>query len=427
MGITPARRARTWLAVYVTFFLLISGLGSAPAALADDAFAPVPVAVSTTPTSIGAGGHAQSRITLKASAPIADVYVAFRNTATGTVHREVTQGSYNPTDSTYTFEVFFAPGAAPGSYRAQYVEIQTEAGHVIVYWRDGSLNYNPDNLPSSGTAAVPLDTLDFNYSSTVSLDRPHTSGFYRDNYWDPFTMSLLIRDSWGRLGLFPTGGNGTCKQAYEVGSGWNIFNTMIAAGDFNNDGENDVIARDAAGSLFLYPGTWYGGWNPRQQIGWGWGIFNSIFAAGDFNGDGNNDLLARKTNGELVLYPGNGYGGFLGASTVGWRWNGMTAIFSPGDFDGDRKPDVLARNTAGNLVFYGGNGSGGWTTSRVIGQGWNAITKLGGVGDFDGDGVNDVWGIDTAGQMRMYYGNNAGGWKGSGVVGWGWGSFTAVF
>lgn len=427
MGITPLRRARTWLAAFASSIVLVGGLGFAPAAHADDTFAPVPVAVSTTPDSIAAGGQATSRVTVQASGPITDVYVLFRNTATGKLHTQMTQGSYSAADSTYTFDVFFAQGTPPGTYLAQYMQIQTAAGQELGYWRDGSLIHNPGNLPASGTAAVSLEPLDFNYVTPVDIDRPHTSGFYRAEYWDPYTMSLFIRDSWGRLGLFPTGGNGTWQQAYEVGSGWNIFNTMFSAGDFNNDGENDVIARDNAGSLFLYPSNGGGGWHARQQIGWGWGIFSSIFAAGDFSGDGNNDLLARKSSGELVLYPGNGHGGFLAASTVGWGWNGMTSAFSPGDFNGDHKPDVLARDAAGNLRFYGGNGHGGWTTSSVIGQGWNAITKLGGAGDFDGDGANDVWGIDTSGQMRMYYGNGSGGWKTSAVVGWGWGDFNAVF
>ena len=427
MGITPLRRVRSWLAMMTGSIVLVGGLGLAPAAQADDTFAPVPVAVSTTPDSIAAGGQATSRITVQASGPINDVYVLFRNTATGKLHTQMTQGSYSAADSTYSFDVFFAQGTSPGTYVAQYLQILTAAGQELGYWRDGSLIHNPGNLPGSGTAAVALDALDFNYVTPVDIDRPHTSGSYRTEYWDAYTMSLFIRDSSGRLGLFPTGGNGTWKQAYEVGSGWNIFNLMFSAGDFNNDGENDVIARDNAGSLFLYPADGQGGWYPRQQIGWGWGIFSSIFPAADFSGDGNNDLLARKPSGELVLYPGNGYGGFLGASTVGWGWNGMTSVFSPGDFNGDHKPDVLARDTAGNLRFYGGNGYGGWTTSGVIGQGWNAITKLGGAGDFDGDGANDVWGIDTSGQMRMYYGNGSGGWKTSAVVGWGWGGFNAVF
>ncbi|WP_159708223.1 VCBS repeat-containing protein [Arthrobacter sp. 18067] len=424
MGSTPLRRARTWLAAFASGIVLITGLGYAPAAHADDFFAPVPVAVSTTPNSFEAGGHATSRITFQATSPIADVYVAFRHAATNTVHRQLTQGSYNASDSTYSFDVFSEQQTPSGAYLAQYVEIHTTAGNVVVYWRDGSLIENQGNLAIPGVDAVRLDAMDFTYSTP--LDRPHTTGFYRE-YWDPYTMNLMVRDSLGRLGMYTTGGNGTWTGAYEVGSGWNIFNVMLAAGDFNNDGENDVIARDASGALFLYPGDWHGGWYPRQQIGWGWGIFTTIIAADDFSGDGNNDLLARKPSGELVLYPGNGQGGFFAASTVGWGWNGMTSIFSPGDFDGDHKPDILARDTAGNLRFYGGNGRGGWTTSSVIGQGWNAITKLGGAGDFNGDGANDVWGIDTSGQMRMYYGNGSGGWKTSGVVGWGWGGFNAVF
>lgn len=147
MGSIPLRRVRSWLAAFVGSVILVGGLGLAPAAHADDTFAPVPVAVSTTPDAIGSGGQATSRVTFQASGPITDVYVLFRNTATGKLHTTMTQGSYSAADSTYSFDVFFAQGTPPGTYLAQYMQIQTAAGHELGYWRDGSLIHNPATSP----------------------------------------------------------------------------------------------------------------------------------------------------------------------------------------------------------------------------------------------------------------------------------------
>jgi hypothetical protein len=260
------------------------------------------------------------------------------------------------------------------------------------------------------------------YSRTVARNKSHTSGFDAGT-----SLDLFARNTAADLLLYPTDGAGHWQTAKTIGFGWNGFDLMFNAGDFNSDGFNDVVARDNAGTLFLYPGNGTGGWLPRKEIGWGWDVFDSVIAAGDFSGDGNNDLLARTPSGTLLLYPGNGVGGFRSPGAVGQGWDALSQLLSPGDFDGDGNPDVMGRDGAGNLRLYGGNGNGGWTTARSVGTGWNVMSRIGGGGDFNGDGFNDVWAIDAAGQLNMYYGNGSGGWQGAGVVGWGWGGFTAVF
>ncbi|WP_405473617.1 FG-GAP-like repeat-containing protein [Paenarthrobacter ilicis] len=260
------------------------------------------------------------------------------------------------------------------------------------------------------------------FSQSVVRNKAHTAGFDAGT-----SLDLFARNASANLLLYPTDGAGRWQAARTIGYGWDVFDLVISAGDFNGDGFNDVVARDDAGTLYLYPGNGTGGWLPRKEIGWGWDVFDSIVAAGDFSGDGNNDLLARTPAGALVLYPGNGVGGFKAPGAVGQGWEALNNIFSPGDFDGDGNPDVMGRDAAGNLRLYGGNGQGGWTTAAGIGTGWNVMSRIGGSGDFNGDGFNDVFAIDAAGQLTMYYGNGAGGWKGASVVGWGWGGFTAVF
>ncbi|MEV7607379.1 FG-GAP-like repeat-containing protein [Paenarthrobacter sp. NPDC089322] len=260
------------------------------------------------------------------------------------------------------------------------------------------------------------------YSRTVVRNKSHTAGFDAGT-----SLDLFARNASANLLLYATDGAGRWQTPRTIGYGWDVFDVVFNAGDFDGDGFNDVVGRDAAGTLFLYPGNGTGGWLPRKEIGWGWDIFDSVFPVGDFSGDGNNDLLAIAPSGALVLYPGNGSGGFRSPGAVGQGWDVLNQVFSPGDFDGDGNPDVMGRDGAGNLRLYGGNGNGGWTTARSIGTGWNVMSRIGGTGDFNGDGFNDVWAIDSAAQLNMYYGAGNGGWKGAGVVGWGWGGFTAVF
>jgi hypothetical protein len=251
------------------------------------------------------------------------------------------------------------------------------------------------------------------------------------------TADVFARTARGDLMLYPGDGRGGWLPSRTIGTGWNTFDTVLAPGNFGG-GITDVIARDTAGRLFLYPGDGQGGWQMpyfggdgrvNWQIGHGWDVFDTIVPAGDFNGDGTNDLLARTRVGELMLYPGNGTMGFQPARTVGWGWGSLDQLIAPGDVDGDGTNDVLARDASGALRLYAGDGKGGFApgTGAAIGWGWGGMARIGSAGDFNSDGEPDVFGVDAVGRFTMYYGNGAAGWKGAATIGWGWGGFSVVF
>ncbi|MGL3149812.1 FG-GAP repeat domain-containing protein [Microbacterium sp. A82] len=198
---------------------------------------------------------------------------------------------------------------------------------------------------------------DFNGDGIVDLARVDGSGNFR-----------LLRGKWG----------GTFQQSIVIGQGWSSM-TIIAAGiDYDGDHHPDVLAKAKNGDLLLYRGNGSGGWiGGSTKIGHDWSKINAGFYAGDFNGDGNGDVIARATDGTLWIYPTNGAGGWGAARQIGHGWSNMTGIFSPGDFDGDGKVDVLARTKDGLLYLYRGNGSGGWLSSAQIGNGWNGIRSMG--------------------------------------------------
>jgi hypothetical protein len=51
---------------------------------------------------------------------------------------------------------------------------------------------------------------------------------------------------------------------------------MVGPGDFNGDGNVDILSRDAGGALWLYPGNGSGGWLPRTLVGSGWNVMTMI-------------------------------------------------------------------------------------------------------------------------------------------------------
>lgn len=72
--------------------------------------------------------------------------------------------------------------------------------------------------------------------------------------------------------------------------------------------------------MWMYPGTGDGRLGTSRRIGTGWNIFNSIVGAGTLNGDTFPDLVARKPDGSLWAYSGTGMqpsSGYLGRSYAG--------------------------------------------------------------------------------------------------------------
>ncbi len=155
-----------------------------------------------------------------------------------------------------------------------------------------------------------------------------------------------------------------------------------------------MLWRDSSGALTNWLGTANGGFtnnwgNSGTNVPTDW----SVVGTGDFNGDGNSDILWRSSEGVVTNWLGNDAGGF----STNWTYANLGVplewqIVGVGDFNGDSMSDVMWQHDSGVLVNWLGNSNGGFAAN------WdNAPTGVGApwvvaaTGDYNGDGRDDLF------------------------------------
>ncbi|MGW6003837.1 SpoIID/LytB domain-containing protein [Oerskovia enterophila] len=215
---------------------------------------------------------------------------------------------------------------------------------------------------------------------------------------------------------------------------WTTSGAAQASGsiatDVDGDGTSDLFGRQlATGALMFYAGRPDGTYTSPRTVGTGWEMHDWIVAAGDVTGDGVPDLYAREAaTGTLWLYPLRRDGSATGRVAVGTGWQTLDLIVAPGDVTGDGVPDLYGRDAvSGNLVLYTGQLGGGFTSREVVNAGWHGLDSLVGVGDRTGDGVPDLVGRDRAsGALLLYTVNPGGSIAYATRINSGWNSFDAL-
>ncbi|MER7810895.1 FG-GAP-like repeat-containing protein [Streptomyces sp900116325] len=206
-----------------------------------------------------------------------------------------------------------------------------------------------------------------------------------------FTLLVAAVTTGVVLGLFP--GAGTAEAAtstfapkvdYPTGTGPN----SVAVGDFNGDGDLDLVTANTAAntvSVLLSNGAgtfaaktdYATGTNPRSV------------AVGDFNGDGRLDLVTANASGtDTVSVLLNNGDGTFGAKADYPTGSGTTSV-AVGDFNGDGRLDLVTANFFGSTVSVLLNNGGGTFAPKAdvpTGTGPNSVA----VGDFNGDGDLDL-------------------------------------
>jgi hypothetical protein len=321
-------------------------------------------------------------------------------------------GPSNPTlDSTPTFN--FSSSEAGATFECQLLPTNSAwagcaTGMTYDAQANGIYTFNVRSTDTAGNVSAPAS-----YVWRIGSGAPAsaTSDEQKDMNGDG-NPDLVSRSSDGKLWLYPGNGSGRLGTRINIGSsGWNAMSAITTPGDFNSDGDSDIIARGTDGVLWLYPGAGNGGLLARQQIGTGWNSMSSFVAPGDFNGDTRVDLLARDSAGALWLYPGNGSGRFGTRIVAGASgWNAMSQLAGVGTFDAGSTTDLVARDSSGRLWLYPGNGTGKFGARKLLGSsGWTAMSGLNGPGAFDSGASMDLVARDSKGTLWLYPGNGNGG------------------
>lgn len=184
--------------------------------------------------------------------------------------------------------------------------------------------------------------------------------------------------------------------------------TMQASGDFNADGNSDIVWQNTVTGdrsiWFMSNTTWGGSYALLPSVALAW----SIAGAGDFNADGKPDLVWQNTTtGDRSIWFMNGStwdGTFAMLPSVDPNWR----IAAVADMNADNKPDLIWQNiVTGQRSIWFMNGStwgGSYALLPTVATSW----RIAGAADFDGDTKPDlVWQNLTTGQRSIWIMNGA--------------------
>ena len=179
---------------------------------------------------------------------------------------------------------------------------------------------------------------------------------------------------------------------------------FVATGDFDGDGQGDMLFRDAAtGALRVQVmrGTSVASTDTLVEsspLDW------NIVGTGDFDDDGVSDLLWQNpTTGDVGIWQLNGTTSVRTFDTIAKAVPLEWSIFGAADFDGDGRSDILWRDQrtgdVGIWTMRGGSVTRYETIARAVPLSWS----IAGTGDFDGDGKSDIlWRDSASGDVGLW-------------------------
>ncbi len=226
-------------------------------------------------------------------------------------------------------------------------------------------------------------------------------------------------------------GNGQLGTPTKQGSGYTVSNTNVdvLVGDFNGDNYDDLALVNQYGGVWQGLNNGAGSipnptYYPVNGFPYAPPVVHNpasgnVIAVGDFNGDGRDDLLRfDSTNASFMVARGKAAGGFENATawsgTTGFRYNWSNYAFVVGDFNADGRDDVcqitefydaytvLSTGTFFNPPAYWG--APGFRMEPNTGNGWWVLA-----GDVNGDAADDLIQINEFGEAWVAASNSLNG------------------
>jgi hypothetical protein len=215
-------------------------------------------------------------------------------------------------------------------------------------------------------------------------------------------LIVVCCESAGRLQLLEYSATGLAELP-DIDTG--ISFELVVALDANNDGRTDLVASSwSPGLLYLYTASSTGGFVRSEITGWD-STYSSGITSGDFDGDGNVDLLVTSNVTNLAVFMGSSGGSFTLGQELAVDKPRAPAVV---DLNGDGALD-LAIPSVGNdrLETWLGLGDGTFTFHTSVPLPGHPHEAS--LADFDGDGHDDVTVVlDNTGTLIVRFGDGTG-------------------
>ncbi|CAF0853554.1 unnamed protein product [Adineta steineri] len=216
-------------------------------------------------------------------------------------------------------------------------------------------------------------------------------------------LDVVVANYWDfNIGIFLGYGNGTfsTQQIYPTG---NLSRPRsVAIGDFNNDSRLDIAVAN------------YGGYNVGVFLGYGNGAFADQISylapigtgpyditIGDLNNDDHQDIIITLLTGQSILiFFGYGNGTFVQGNTYSTGSGSQPLSITVGDVNNDNQLDIVVANCLTDNVFiFFGEGGGTFPVQRTYSTGNNSCPSWIVLDDINNDSIPDIVVADNGTNM----------------------------
>jgi len=244
-----------------------------------------------------------------------------------------------------------AIGDVNGDGKPDVVETNENFGAIIF------LNQGGGVFAESGTVnGVPMGSTDNLVLADINNDKK---------------LDIILVDGGGNVFTFYGKGTGVFSNGPSYPLQTPLFggNYSVAVGDFNGDGNLDLLDTDGEATSTVSLGRGDGTFQTNQLYAYNSSLVANNIVTADFNGDGYPDIaqsLSGGANGKIGINLGSSHG-VLGATsqvTASTCANNVVEWVAAGDVNGDGKADIVA--TLQDATFAGCQNN---TVAVLIGQG----------------------------------------------------------
>jgi len=197
----------------------------------------------------------------------------------------------------------------------------------------------------------------------------------------------------GQLVILLGNGDGTFQPARKL----RVPNPVeLAAGDFNEDGNEDLAIVEANGTgdgtLAIFLGDGKGGF--KLSTSYPIGVVSGFVAVADFNGDGHLDAAVsdqgvNNTPGDVIVFFGDGHGKLRRVARFKMPHQQPTGI-AAGDLNGDHDPDLAVTLAAsGSVAVFLNDGTGKFLKPVTYNAGGGEVVDVK-IADLRNDGRQDL-------------------------------------